>query len=69
MPKLRLFLVSMGAGTVMVLFIFGGLLLGVFLEGMLGFAPCLSLLLALAGLIAGAYIAYRLVTWGIQPQW
>lgn len=68
MPRMRLFLISLGAGTAISLFGFGGLLLGVWLDEVLGFTPCASLLLVTLGLAVGIFLAYRLLTWGFRRQ-
>jgi len=65
MPRLRLFLISLGAGTMMALFGFGGFLLGAWLDNVLGLAPCLSLLFLLLSLAVTTFLVYRLVTWGL----
>ncbi len=67
MPRLRLFLLSLGAGTLMALFVAGGVLLGAWLDTLLGTGLCLGLVLALVGAAPGAFLAYRLVVWGL-PQ-
>ena len=68
MPKMRLFLVSLGAGTVISLLGFGGLLLGIWLDATLDVTPCLTLVLVLLGLGAGIFAAYRLLMWGFSQQ-
>jgi hypothetical protein len=68
MPRLRLFLISLGAGTLMAVFGFGGLVLGAWLDIMLGTGPCLSLLLAVVGLAISTFLVYRLVLWGLPRR-
>ncbi|MBU0493314.1 MAG: AtpZ/AtpI family protein [Chloroflexi bacterium] len=68
MPASRMFVMSLGAGTLIAVFGLGGMLLGAWLDTALGTAPWLALLMALVGLGVGLYPMYRLIRWGFKMK-